>query len=135
MLIIKQKFSRPGSPGSVNSLKDNLLFGLEEKTNKFFEHMKKLFNEPLSSGVLEEGHAIQNQVWQDSRVQVLYILSNVSFDKKYDSQLIDFCEQSDLDKLLVDNPTEKKGQSNEMKLALLHTFTSMAEALKANKAK
>ena len=97
--------------------------------------MKKLFNEPLSSAVLEEGHAIQNQVWQDSRVQVLYILSNVSFDKKYDSQLIDFCEQSDLDKLLVDNPTEKKGQSNEMKLALLHTFTSMAEALKANKAK
>ena len=97
--------------------------------------MKKLFNEPLSSGILEEINSIQHQVWQDSRVQVLYILSNVSFDKKFDSQLIEFCEQSDLDKLLVENPLDKKGQSNEMKLALLHTFTSMAEALKANKAK
>ena len=60
-------------------------------------------------------------------------MSNVAFDKKFDDKLVTFCEKSDLAKLLEEDQSTKQ-VSNELKIALLHTFTCMAEALKANKA-
>ena len=72
------------------------MFATDDLTNQFFDRMKRLFNQKLQ--VSEES---QKKILQESREQVLYILSNIPCDKTFDAQVIDFCEQSDLTKVLA----------------------------------
>ena len=63
-------------------------------------------------------------------MDILMLLASLVTDKKFDSHLIDFCEQSGLDKLLTEDSNTKTEINIETKLALLHTFTCMKDAMK-----
>ena len=56
-------------------------------------------------------------------VQVLFIMSNIAFLKKYDIDLVQFSRDTSLHKLVNDQCQE------EVFRALIHLFVSMTEAL------